>query len=909
MLYDIIVTPLIYLIEVVFCAFWLLTSSPGIAIVGVSIAVNLLCLPLYKMADDQQERERAKQKSMQKWVDHINQTFSGDERYMMLSAYYAEQGYRPIQALVGSLSLLLQIPFFMAAYSYLSNLDMLKGASFLFMENLGAPDAMLTIGSFTINVLPIVMTLLNCGSTYIYTKGLALRDKAQAYLLALVFLVLLYDSPSGLVFYWTCNQVFSLLKNVFMKVLRNPRKWALALVEFCAVIGFGWLLTTHKLSSAKQWLFVAAFFALFEVAWFWVAFKRDKTRKLLGDKGTPAKRDVLVEFTLAVLLMSCLMGILIPSAVVADSPSEFISIVERVNPLFSIRHSACVWLGTLVLWVGTYFILSGEQARKWFAVSAWALAGVCLVDYFLFGKGLGNISPRLVFDEVPHYAAREQAINLAVLAVVVLVLVVVWVRANRVVTPVLAILTLSTLVLAAPNLLTIRGALVQARADAKVQQEHALVDGEGNVREIFHLSKTERNVVVVFLDRAISGYLPYIMNERPELVSQFDGFTYYPNTISFGGVTNYGAPALFGGYEYTPTAMDARDTELLADKHDEALLVMPTLLSEAGFQTTIVDPPYAGSYRWTPDLSIYDSLKNTEAVAVQHAYTPLLRTQYGLKHESSASERTFFWYGAFKVLPECLQGVLYNNGWYLSTQTEIEPWDSTLNEYATLEYLTEMTDAESDSGGFVLLTNNITHDPDYLQLPDYVPSPAVHNEGLEDFSRFEVDGRRAVMNTDELQLKHYHVNAAALIKLGEWFAWMQEEGVYDNTRIIIVADHGRSLHSFEDWPIKGDLDVMLVNPLLLVKDFDAHGFETSYEFMTNADVPAMALAGIIENPVNPFTGVSITTDEKYAHDQLITNSSNWETSENNGYVFDSSDGHWYAVHDDIFVEDNWQRLD
>jgi len=71
----------------------------------------------------------------------------------------------------------------------------------------------------------------------------------------------------------------------------------------------------------------------------------------------------------------------------------------------------------------------------------------------------------------------------------------------------------------------------------------------------------------------------------------------------------------------------------------------------------------------------------------------------------------------------------------------------------------------------------------------------------------------------------------------------------------------------------------------------------------------MALAGIIENPVNPFTGVSITSDEKYAHDQLITNSGNWETTENNGYVFDSSDGHWYSVHDDIFVEDNWKRLD
>lgn len=42
-------------------------------------------------------------------------------------------------------------------------------------------------------------------------------------------------------------------------------------------------------------------------------------------------------------------------------------------------------------------------------------------------------------------------------------------------------------------------------------------------------------------------FVPYIMQERPELQQQFAGFTYYDNTISFGASTNFGAPALFGG--------------------------------------------------------------------------------------------------------------------------------------------------------------------------------------------------------------------------------------------------------------------------------------------------------------------------------------------------------------------------
>jgi uncharacterized protein with ParB-like and HNH nuclease domain len=32
--------------------------------------------------------------------------------------------------------------------------------------------------------------------------------------------------------------------------------------------------------------------------------------------------------------------------------------------------------------------------------------------------------------------------------------------------------------------------------------------------------------------------IPFIFNENPELVKQFNGFTYYENTISFGGFYN-----------------------------------------------------------------------------------------------------------------------------------------------------------------------------------------------------------------------------------------------------------------------------------------------------------------------------------------------------------------------------------
>ena len=44
----------------------------------------------------------------------------------------------------------------------------------------------------------------------------------------------------------------------------------------------------------------------------------------------------------------------------------------------------------------------------------------------------------------------------------------------------------------------------------------------------------------------------------------------------------------------TPERINARDDVSLAEKHNEALLLMPTLFSEAGYTVTVFNPPYAG---------------------------------------------------------------------------------------------------------------------------------------------------------------------------------------------------------------------------------------------------------------------------------------------------------------------------
>ena len=99
---------------------------------------------------------------------------------------------------------------------------------------------------------------------------------------------------------------------------------------------------------------------------------------------------------------------------------------------------------------------------------------------------------------------------------------------------------------------------------------------------------------------------------------------------------------------------------------------------------------------------------------------------------------------------------------------------------------------------------------------------------------------------------HYQVNMAAMIQLGKWFDYMREKDVFDNTRIILVADHGTSLQQWGELQIDEETDVSFCYPLLMVKDFNSEEFTVSEEFMTNGDVPAIAMKDIIDNPRNPF---------------------------------------------------------
>ena len=852
MLYLLIIMPIYLLIETVFILIYRASGDAGFSIIMVSLAVNILVLPLYLRADTVQKQERERQQRMEPYIRHIKKAFHGNEQYMMLSTYYRQNNYSPLHALRGTFSLLLQVPFFIAAYRFLSGLSLLSGASYFMISDLAVPDRLLSFGAAQINLLPVLMTLLNVVSTVVYTKGAPLKEKLQAYGLAVLFLVLLYNSPSGLVLYWTCNQIFSIVKNVVMTFVRFPAR------------GSG-------TDTVRQPAALHRF-------------------------STPL-------FLTGALCLTLLTGALIPSAVIADSPLEFVSPGSSFHPVQYITGACCIAAGCFLLWGGIVYILSSAQMKNRLSVLFASLGAVFLAHYFVFSKSHGVLSSELTYEETPVYAAPPVLLSILLCIALAVLCLFLSKKTAKIPASVLGVTAIALFIMSLVNVHAIRREVSQSAVTAT-----GVTDEQGNLAPILRFSKNGRNVIVVMLDRAISGYIPYIMQEKPELAEQFDGFTYYPNTISHGAYTVFGVPALYGGYDYTVAEMNLRDSEPLVTKHNEALRVMPAMFTEEGFDVTVCDPPFA-NYKWIPDLSIYRDLPGLRAYNTDGVYKETIASSYE-SIRTGQLVRNFFCYGLFRSTPLFARPFFYDEGLYHAADDSSGIPEKFLNAYSVLVNLiplSETTDGASDT--FLLCQNCTTHEPVLLQTPAYEPVPRIERNGFYEARLTLPDG--SFMRTEtEWQLSHYHVNMAALLRLGEWFDWMRAEGIYDNTRIIVVSDHGRFLKQFDNLLVDEELDVESVNALLMVKDFDASAaLATDRTFMTTADVPALATKEILSATKNPFTGNPLAGTAIKKEGQLVTTSDHWRTTAHPWNTFDTSDGHWYTVHDNIFDQKNWTRVE
>jgi hypothetical protein len=218
-----------------------------------------------------------------------------------------------------------------------------------------------------------------------------------------------------------------------------------------------------------------------------------------------------------------------------------------------------------------------------------------------------------------------------------------------------------------------------------------------------------------------------------------------------------------------------------------------------------------------------------------------------------------------------------------------------LGKYAALDYLPRLTSIkETDFATFTEIFNELSHDPVFLQIPLYEPAAMVTDRGSGIFANEP----------------HYHVDMAAFRLLGKWFRYLKENDVYDNTKIIIVSDHGYniSIPGMNDTKLPNKENLLKYNALLMVKDFGAKGaLITDNTFMTQADVPLIvAGGGVIEKPVNPFSGSLLYADKD--NGVFVTTSNKFYHTTHGKYKFNIEEDEYYLVNNNIFDTNNWKKV-
>lgn len=917
---QIFIEPFVLIFEVLYRLSLQLTGNAAYSIIPLSLAVNILCLPLYNRAERIQKENRALEKKMEPWRQHIKAHFKGDERFMMMQMYYKTCGYNPLFVLRNSISLFLQVPLFIAAYRVLSTTPYLQGESFGLIIDLGAPDCLLVIGNLTMNLLPIIMSIINILSGIIYTKNdSTIRDKVQVYAIALLFLVLLYNSPSGLVLYWIFNQLFSLIKNVIY-TSESKTKYEHMVNYVLSIGGILYIiqsiifsLSCRDYGSSLEMIVLGILLQ--------VPLLLSRMRQFNTDENsyTDCKRqgysyDNFI-FYVGCICIIVLTGILIPSELIKSSAMEFTNIWDYHSPIRFLIDAMMIAGGLFGVWFSVFYYLSDYGIRHIESMIVFALLIVFVVNYFFFGTNLGTMSSKLQFAEAPFYSDNEKMVNTTVFIFIITFSIFVGIKLRETMSAFLIIILLILTAKSVNNITLISKEVPGIELIVK-QEEKAQ-------RASIPLSKKGKNVIVLMMDRCINSFIPYLFNENPELEEMFAGFSYYPNTISYGNVTYLGSPGVYGGYDYTPENSNRRGDVSLREKQNEALLVMPLLFLQAGYDVTVCDPSLA-NYSFIPDLSIFDQYTGVRAYNT-------INGQFTSEDNSKAAKleiwtNNIFRYSIMKVSPVVFQKFLYDNSIFLNTeyQTLVSSVsqitdglsrakgirEGFINSYSVLCELPEITEiSDRISNTFLMLTNCSTHEPILLQEPQYEPSVDVDNTLYDKMyeGRFALNGR--ILSVDnEIQMGSYQGHMASLEKLGEWFEYLREQGVYDNTRIIIVADHGHCLSDFFDMRF-GDQyyeDAMWYNPVLMVKDFYSNEYTVDDSFMTNCDTPYLAMKDLISEPHNPFTGNLISIDGKNEKEHMIYSTYVFSTPKNKeAYTF--TDGRIFLLHgDDIFDMNAWK---
>ncbi|MCZ9894205.1 sulfatase-like hydrolase/transferase [Brachyspira hyodysenteriae] len=247
------------------------------------------------------------------------------------------------------------------------------------------------------------------------------------------------------------------------------------------------------------------------------------------------------------------------------------------------------------------------------------------------------------------------------------------------------------------------------------------------------------------------------------------------------------------------------------------------------------------------------------------------------------------------MLPVFLRDKLYSkNDWFIpNAGRNLAVVGKSIQEYALLQALTNLTKINEEGNYFTIIHSDTTHEP-FNYNTNFIPSLNIQDIPDEDMKYFGSD----------FSARSYYSTVASFRELSNFFKYLKENNIYDNTKIIIVSDHS-GYFSPSEFDKNNMTGFKAFNSMLYFKDFTSKGnIVSNNTFMTIADVPYLA-AKHLDNPKNPFTGQIITNYPKDSKGVDVIVTANPDPNANFEKNFNYIEH--YNIKDNVFIMSNWTR--
>ena len=183
--------------------------SWGWSIVIMTICIKLLFWPLTAKASRSQKRMASIQGPMAELKEkHKDNPQKMQQETLKL---FKEHQVNPV---AGCLPMLIQMPIFLGLFYMLRTASELRFEPFLWVTDLSLPDTQFVVGGFPINILPMIMGVtmfLQMSMMPVSPSADPMQQKIFKFL-PFIFLIFLYNFASGLVLYWTVQNILTIIQ-------------------------------------------------------------------------------------------------------------------------------------------------------------------------------------------------------------------------------------------------------------------------------------------------------------------------------------------------------------------------------------------------------------------------------------------------------------------------------------------------------------------------------------------------------------------------------------------------------------------------------------------------------------------------------------------------------------------------